>query len=150
MGVTTFSLFRIASSLETADEKRSIFSGYILGNPALLKATGLSIVTIVLATELGILKNVLDMTNLTGEQWLVCIGVALSLIVVEEVKKALKVRTEEEPVAAPAPGRRLVDRSCHRSVGPAHRNGPGSGDSNAGSPAFESCGPTNDPGCRVT
>ncbi len=102
MGVTTFSLFRIASSLETADENRSVFSGYILGNPALLKATGLSIVTIVLATELGVLKNVLDMTSLTGQQWLVCIGVALSLIVVEEVKKALKVRTEDQPVASAA------------------------------------------------
>ena len=53
MGVTTFSLFRIVSSLETADETRSVFSGYMLGNPALLKGTGLSIVTIVLATELG-------------------------------------------------------------------------------------------------
>ncbi len=45
------------------------------------------------------------MTSLTGEQWLVCIGVALSLIVVEEGKKLLKVRTGSEPVlvaAAPA------------------------------------------------
>ena len=103
MGVTTFALFRIASSLETADETRSVFSGYILGNPALLKATGLSIVSIVLATELGILQNLLDMTSLTGEQWLVCIGVALSLIVVEEVKKLLKVKTEIEPAAAISP-----------------------------------------------
>ncbi len=103
MGVTTFSLFRIASSLETADEKRSLFSGYILNNPALLKATGLSIVTILLATELGVLKNVLDMTSLTGQQWAVCIGVALSLIVVEEVKKALKIQTDEEPVVSAVP-----------------------------------------------
>jgi Ca2+-transporting ATPase len=103
MGVTTFALFRIASSLEAADETRSVFSGYILGNPALLKATGLSIISIILATELGILQNVLDMTSLTGEQWLVCIGVALTLIVVEEVKKLLKVRTETEPAAAIVP-----------------------------------------------
>ncbi len=101
MGVTTFSLFRIASSLETADEKRSVFSGYILDNPALLKATGLSIVTIVLATELGILQNVLGMISLTGEQWLICIGVALTLIVVEEVKKALKISTGTEPSRRP-------------------------------------------------
>jgi Ca2+-transporting ATPase len=103
MGVTTFSIFRIFSSLETADEHRSVFSGYILGNPALLKTTGLSIVTIVLATELGILQNVLGMTSLTGEQWLVCIGVALSLIVVEEAKKLLKVKTEPEPAAVTVP-----------------------------------------------
>jgi P-type Ca2+ transporter type 2C len=54
---------------------------------------------IVLATELGILQGVLGMTSLTGEQWLVCIGVALSLIVVEEVKKLLKVRTGDEPAS---------------------------------------------------
>jgi Ca2+-transporting ATPase len=102
MGVTTFSLFRIASSLETADETRSVFTGYILGNAALLKATGLSILTIILATELHILQNVLQMTNLTGEQWLVCIGVALTLIVVEEGKKVLKIGTQGEPVLAVA------------------------------------------------
>ena len=103
MGVTTFALFRIASSLETADETKSVFTGYILGNGALLKATGLSVLTIVLATELGILQNVLSMTHLTGEQWLVCVGVALSLIVVEEVKKLLKVPTDDEPAIVTAP-----------------------------------------------
>ena len=35
-----------------------------------------------LATELGILQNLLSMVNLTGEQWLICIGVALTLLVV--------------------------------------------------------------------
>ena len=103
MGVTTFSLFRIVSSLETADEKRSLLSGYILGNSPLLKATGLSILSIVLATELGLLQKVLGTTSLTPEQWLVCIGVALTLIVVEEVKKALKIRTEAEPTLAVVP-----------------------------------------------
>ena len=103
MGVTTFALFRVVSSLETADEKRSLFSGYILGNSPLLKATGLSILSIVLATELGLLQKVLGTTSLTPEQWLVCIGVALTLIVVEEVKKALKIRTEAEPTLAVVP-----------------------------------------------
>ncbi len=96
MGVTTFALFRIVSSLETADERRSVFSGYILSNPTLLKGTGLSILFIILATELGILQNVLSMVNLTGGQWLICIGVALSLLVVEEVRKLLKVRAGHE------------------------------------------------------
>jgi Ca2+-transporting ATPase len=57
------------------------------------------VLTIVLATELGFLQNFLGMVSLTGEQWLVCIGVSLSLIVVEEVRKLLKVRTGDEPVA---------------------------------------------------
>ena len=36
MGVTTFSLFRLFSSLETADEDESLFGGSILGNQPLL------------------------------------------------------------------------------------------------------------------
>jgi Ca2+-transporting ATPase len=100
MGVTTFALFRLFSSLETADEDESLFAGSIFGNRPLLIATGMSVLTIVLATELGFLQNFLGMVSLTGEQWLVCIGVSLSLIVVEEVRKLLKVRTGDEPVAA--------------------------------------------------
>jgi len=103
MGVTTFALFRLFSSLETADEDESLFAGSIFGNRPLLIATGLSVLTILLATELGFLQNFLTTTSLTGQQWLVCIGVSLSLIVVEEVKKLLKVRTGDEPTAATVP-----------------------------------------------
>ena len=53
MGVTTFALFRLFSSLETADEDESLFGGSILGNRPLLIASGLCrCVTIILATEL--------------------------------------------------------------------------------------------------
>ena len=55
-----------------------------------------------LATELGILRNVLNMTSFTGEQWLVFIGVALTLIVVEEVKKLLRIGTSIEPALVAA------------------------------------------------
>jgi Ca2+-transporting ATPase len=99
MGVTTFALFRLFSSLETADEDESLFAGSILANRPLLIATGLSVLTILLATELGFLQKFLGMVSLTGEQWLVCIGVSLSLIVVEEAKKLLKVRTEDTSAA---------------------------------------------------
>jgi len=100
MGVTTFALFRLFSSLETADEDESLFAGSIFGNKPLLIATGLSVLTIVLATELGFLQKFLQTVSLTGEQWLVCIVVALSLIVVEEVRKALKIRAGDEPATA--------------------------------------------------
>jgi len=101
MGVTTFALFRLFSSLETADEDQSLFSGTILSNRPLLIGTGLSVLTIILATELPFLQRLLATVSLTGEQWLVCIGVSLSLVVVEEVKKALKIRTGDAPSSAP-------------------------------------------------
>jgi Ca2+-transporting ATPase len=100
MGVTTFSLFRLFSSLESADEKESLFSGSILANRPLLNATGLSVMAIILATELGFFQRLLGTTTLTVEQWVVCIGVALSVLVVEEARKLLKVTTGDEPTTA--------------------------------------------------
>jgi Ca2+-transporting ATPase len=102
MGITTFSLFRLFSSLETADEDESLFGGSILANRPLLVASGLSVLTIILATELGFLQRLLGTEALSIDQWVICIGVALSLIVVEEVRKLLKVRTGDEPAAATA------------------------------------------------
>ena len=98
MGVTTFALFRLFSSLETADEDESLFSGSILSNRPLLIATGISVLTIVLATELGVLQRILGMESLSIDQWAVCLVVALSLIVIEEVRKLLHIRTFEVPV----------------------------------------------------
>ena len=100
MGVTTFALFRLFSSLETADEDASLFSGSILSNQPLLIGTGISILSIILATELGFLQRILETVSLSPDQWAICILVALSLIVVEEVRKLLKVKTGDEPVAA--------------------------------------------------
>jgi Ca2+-transporting ATPase len=105
MGVTTFSLFRLFSSLESADEKESLFGGSILANRPLLNATGLSVVAIILATELGFFQRLLGTTSLTVEQWVVCLGVALSVLVVEETRKLLKVTTGDEATAAVAPAR---------------------------------------------
>ena len=90
MGITTFSLFRLFSSLETADEDESLFGGSILANKPLLVATGLSLLTIVLATEFGFFQRLLGTASLSVDQWLVCIGVSVSLIVVEEIRKLLQ------------------------------------------------------------
>ena len=102
MGITTFSLFRLFSSLETADEDESLFGGSILANKPLLVATGLSVLTIILATELGFLQRLLGTASLSVEQWAVCLVVPLSLIVVEEARKLLKVRLGDEAAATQA------------------------------------------------
>jgi Ca2+-transporting ATPase len=105
MGVTTFALFRLFSSLETADESESLFSGTILGNRPLLIATGLSVLSIILATELGFLQRILGTVSLTANQWAVCILVSLSLILIEEGRKLFKIKTGDEPtgIAGVAP-----------------------------------------------
>jgi len=62
-------------------------------------------VTIFLAVNLDFLQKFLGTTGLTPDQWAICIVVPLSLVVVEEVRKLLKIRTSEPaiaPVAAAA------------------------------------------------
>jgi Ca2+-transporting ATPase len=106
MGLVTFSFFNLFFSLETANEKRTLFSSELLENPMLLRMTGLSLLTIILAAEFAPLQRLLDTVSLNAEQWTLCALVAASIIVVAEVKKLLRIGTTEEevaPVAAPAP-----------------------------------------------
>jgi Ca2+-transporting ATPase len=102
MGLATFSVFNLLFSLETADENRTLFSSELLENPMLLKTTALSIVTIVFATELGILQRILGTVGLSIEQWGICVLVGASIVVVAEIKKLLRIQTDETAVAAPA------------------------------------------------
>jgi Ca2+-transporting ATPase len=103
MGVTTFALFNLFFSLETADERRSIFSSLILENTTLLKTTGLTVLAIVLATQLRFLQRLLTMTDLDLGQWGVCLAVAFSIVVVAEAWKfVLRRRPEKTPEAAQA------------------------------------------------
>jgi Ca2+-transporting ATPase len=92
MGLVTFSLLHLFFSLETADEERTIFSSQLIENPTLLKASGLSVLTVFLATTFGPLQRILDTTELSPEQWAICVVAAASIIVVAEVRKVFRRR----------------------------------------------------------
>jgi Ca2+-transporting ATPase len=109
MGLTTFSLCQVWFALETSDEDRSVFSIETLHNAVLMKAVGASLLVTFLATELGFLNRLLDTVSLSADQWLVCIGASLAVIVIAEVRKLLGIRVTEVnelaevAVVAPAP-----------------------------------------------
>jgi len=108
MGLVTFSLANIWFALETADEDSTILNGEILHNATLMKAVAASLVITVLSTELGILQRILGTLSLDLDQWLVCIGVSLVVLVVAEVRKLLGIKVTEvnalaEAVATPVP-----------------------------------------------
>ena len=105
MGLVTFSLFHLFYSLETANAERTLFSSELLENPILLRTSALSALTIFLATAFGPLQRVLDTVELSPELWAVCIVVAGSVIVVEEVRKAIRRRAQptEAPIARQVP-----------------------------------------------
>ncbi|HET9345614.1 MAG TPA: cation-transporting P-type ATPase [Candidatus Limnocylindrales bacterium] len=98
MGLVTFSFLHLFFSLETADEERTIFSSQLAENPTLLKASALSALTIFLATTFGPLQRILDTTELTIEQWAICLVAASSIIVVAEVRRIIRRR---RPVPQP-------------------------------------------------
>jgi Ca2+-transporting ATPase len=100
MGLTAFSLANVWFAMETADEDHSIFAADIMSNKTLVKTIIASLVVIVLSTELGILNRILDTVSLTLNQWVICIGASLTVLVLAEIRKLLGIHVTEESVAA--------------------------------------------------
>ena len=46
---------------------------------------GLALLLTFLPTELGFMQRILGTTSLTGEQWMVCIVIAIGLLIIEEI-----------------------------------------------------------------
>jgi P-type Ca2+ transporter type 2C len=100
MGMTTFGLANLFFSFTALDRLRSVFSLEGLNDRTFLTASLMSAVAIILATELQFLQRVLDTVELTGNQWLICIGGGLVVVVVSEAWKfVLRRRESSEAVA---------------------------------------------------
>ena len=92
MGVVTFSLYALFFSIATKDERRTVFSLDTFSDKTFNIATGVSVLTLILATVLEPLQKLLETTSLDIQQWLICTGAALSIIVVSEIRKAIRRR----------------------------------------------------------
>jgi magnesium-transporting ATPase (P-type) len=80
-------------SIETRDERRTAFSLDTFSDSKFVIATGVSILTLLLTTVFGPLQAFLKTTSLDVRQWLICLAVALSIVVVSEVRKAVRRHT---------------------------------------------------------
>ena len=76
-------------SIATRDERRTVFSLDTFADAKFVIATGVSILTLLLTTVFGPLQAFLKTTSLDVRQWLICLAVALSIVVVSEVRKAV-------------------------------------------------------------
>jgi Ca2+-transporting ATPase len=104
MGLATFSLFNLLFSITVRDERKTIFSLDTISDKTFNIATGVSVLTIILATVFGPLQRFLGTTVLDVRQWIICICVALSIIVASEIRKIiLRWQTAGEAVPADAP-----------------------------------------------
>jgi P-type Ca2+ transporter type 2C len=100
MLLTTLSLFHLVAGLLARDQVHTIFDRDAVPGSAQLRRYGLSLLAIVSITAIGFLQRVFSTTSLTFEQWWICIGLAASLLVVEELIKIFVRRRTREPVPA--------------------------------------------------
>lgn len=87
MAATVFSLLNIFAGLSARSETRSAFNRDILSDRRQLGLFGLAVLLTILATELGFLQRMLGTTPLSGNQWRLCVAVALALLLVDEAIK---------------------------------------------------------------
>ncbi|HEX5938166.1 MAG TPA: cation-transporting P-type ATPase [Actinomycetota bacterium] len=102
MLLTTLSLFHLAAGLLARDQVNTIFDRDAIPGSTQLRRYGLSLLAIVAITALGILQRLFSTTSLSFEQWWICIGVAASLVVVEELIKVFIRRRSRERLPAGA------------------------------------------------
>jgi Ca2+-transporting ATPase len=110
----TFSLSTLFFSITTRDERRTVFSIDTFSDRKFNIATIASVLTLILATVLSPLHSLLETTSIDVQQWLICICAGLAIVVVSEVRKAIRRRTMEPtpaeltgtpPVTGDAPAR---------------------------------------------
>ncbi|HET7762063.1 MAG TPA: HAD-IC family P-type ATPase, partial [Phycicoccus sp.] len=104
MLLTTLSLFHLAAALLSRDQLNTIFDRDAVPATLQMRRYGLAALGIVLVTSLGILQAIFDTTSLTLGQWGICVGIALSIVVVEEVVKLVlrrRSRGRDDVVAVP-------------------------------------------------
>ncbi len=109
MALTTFSLFNLFFSFTTKDERHTVFTVDTFSDRRFNIASGLSLAAIILGTVFGPFQTLLKTVPLSFKQWLICIGVALSIVVVSEARKLLMRKPiddvpESAPAAAPPGG----------------------------------------------
>jgi len=108
MALTTFAISNLVFSFTTRDDRRSVFSLDTFNDRTFVTASLASAAAIIFATELGFLQRILETVELTGNQWLICIGAALPIVVASEIRKLLLRRRDSAAEEPPPQGRSAV------------------------------------------
>ena len=96
-GLSSSRLISVVIGLSARSETASAFNRDILHDRNQLMLYGLALLLTFLPTELGFLQRILGPTPLTGNQWLLCIGFAIALLLVDEVIKFFLRRRRSQP-----------------------------------------------------
>jgi len=96
MGFVAFGMLSIAMGLSARSETDTAFNRDIFQDRNQVLLYGLAFLMTFLATELGFLQRILETTSLDGEKWLICIGLAIALLLVDEVIKFFMRRSRKQ------------------------------------------------------
>jgi Ca2+-transporting ATPase len=103
MALTSFAIGNLLFSFTAKDEKRTAFSLDTINDRTFLFTSLLSVGAIIFATELRFFQRFLDTVELTGNQWLICIGAGATIVVASELWKWwLRRQPEDAPAEAAA------------------------------------------------
>jgi len=103
MAMTTFAIANLLFSFTARDDLGSMFDLDVLRDKTFLWASLMSVAAIIFATELRFFQRFLDTVELTGNQWLICIGAGSVIVVVSEIWKFFLRRGAGAPVDTELP-----------------------------------------------
>jgi Ca2+-transporting ATPase len=102
MLLVTISLLHVVIALSVRDEYGTMFSRESLVGGRQLRLYGLTILLVLLVTEISLLQRIFDTVALTLDQWLICLTLAAVLLAYEEASKfVLRQRGKDNVVALP-------------------------------------------------
>jgi P-type Ca2+ transporter type 2C len=102
MLVTALSLSHLAVGLLARDQRNTIFSRAALPGPTQLRRYGIVVLAIIAVTTIGFLQRIFQTVELNLTQWSICIGIAASLVIIEELIKLVIRRRDRRREAVPA------------------------------------------------
>jgi Ca2+-transporting ATPase len=97
MSMVTFGIYNIFIGLCARSTSGSIFTRDLFDRNQ-VKLYGIAIVLLFIATTLTFMQRIFGTTELTFDQWVTCIAVALSVVIVEEIIKVFVRRREKGEV----------------------------------------------------
>ena len=102
MLLTTLSLSHLAVGLLARNQHDTIFSRAAIPGPTQLRRYGIALLAIIAVTTIGFLERIFGTVELDLAQWGICVGIAASLVVIEElIKLVIRQRKRRRVAAAP-------------------------------------------------
>jgi len=96
MLLTTLSILHLFGALLCRDQTGTIFDRDAVPGALQLRRYGIAVLAIIAITALDFLARIFGTTGLSFAQWCICIGLAASLVLVEEVVKIFVRRSQRQ------------------------------------------------------